>query len=90
LYLLLHIHKLFIIIYSEMYKKTNELNLLQKIEVLKKIELKVPYSMIAEQFKIGKGTVNRIKNLKSKSEAACENNKSCVVFTHFNEILIYI
>ena len=34
--------------------------------------------MIAEQFKIDKGTVNRIKNSKHELEAAWENNKSCL------------
>ena len=32
--------------------------------------------MIAEQFKIGKGTINRIKNSKRELEAAWENNTS--------------
>ena len=63
-------------------KTSNELNLSQKIEVLSMIKSKVPYSKIAQQFKIGKGTVNRIKNKKCELEVNFENNMPCLSKRH--------
>jgi DNA invertase Pin-like site-specific DNA recombinase len=61
---------------SQNTRTTNELELGKKIEILQKIDLKVPYSKLALEYNIGKGTITNIKKNREELEAAWQENKS--------------